>query len=196
MHNDRLVLGLKGTMSEAEPHVIRQRLRGGLQHKAARGELRQGLPVGFSYDEEGRLRLAADEAVRRAIAEVFTLLAELGSARQVMLRLIEQNRQLPRRRPRDPQVRWASPSYPAIHHLLTNPCYAGAYVFGRTRVERRVQDGRVREMIRELAPEEWAVCIPEHHDGFITWEQYLENRTRLRENWHAPRGEAGGALRE
>lgn len=196
MHNDRLVLGLKGTMSEAELHVIRQRLQGGLLHKAARGELRQGLPVGFSYDHDGRLRITADEAVRRAIAEVFALFAELGSARQVMLRFIEQNRQLPRRRCGEPRVRWAPPSYGAIHDLLTNPCYAGAYVFGRTRVERRVQDGRVCKAIRELAPEEWAVCIPEHHEGFITWERYLENRARLRANWHAPRGEAGGALRE
>lgn len=196
MHNDRLVLGLKGTMSEAELHVIRQRLQGGLQHKAARGELRQGPPVGYGYDPDGRLRIAADEAVRRAIAEVFALFAELGSARQVMLRLLEQNRELPRQRPGDPRVTWTRPRYGAVHDLLTNPCYAGAYVFGRTRVERRVEEGRVHETIRELAPEEWAVCIPEHHEGFITWGRYLENRSRLRANWHAPRGEAGGALRE
>jgi len=98
MHNDRLVLGLKGTMSEAELHVIRSRLQGGLLHKASKGELRLGLPVGYDYDEDGRVVLAPDEQVRDAIAHVFARFDELGSARQVMLELIEEGRNLPRRR--------------------------------------------------------------------------------------------------
>lgn len=196
MHNDRLVLGLKGTMSEAELHVIRQRLQGGLLHKAAKGELRQGLPVGFDYDEDGRVRISPDEAVRGQIAEVFRLFEELGTARQVLLRLIENDRRIPRRRTGERRITWARPSYGAIHDFLTNPCYAGSYVFGRTRLQRRVEDGRVREQIKEVPPEEWIVCIPDHHEGFISFERYLENRARLRANWRAPRGDAGGAVRE
>jgi DNA invertase Pin-like site-specific DNA recombinase len=108
LHNDRLVLGLKGTMSEAELHVLRARLRGGSLHKAGKGELRLPLPAGLEYDETGRVRVTPDEAVADAIATVFSHFEELASARQVMLRLLGENRQLPRRATSDRRVRWAS----------------------------------------------------------------------------------------
>lgn len=196
LHNDRLVLGLKGTMSEAELHVIRSRLQGGLLHKASKGELRLGLPVGYDYEPDGRVVMTPDEQIQEAIASVFGRFEELGSARQVMLELIEEGRKLPRRRRGERGVRWAAPSYPAIHDFLTNPCYAGAYVFGRTRTERLVEDGKVRAVVREAPQDEWVVFIPEHHPGFITFERYLENRRRLRENFRPPRAEGGGAVRE
>jgi DNA invertase Pin-like site-specific DNA recombinase/predicted DNA-binding transcriptional regulator AlpA len=195
--NDRLVLGLKGTMSEAELHLIRSRLTAGLRHKAAKGELRQGLPVGFDYDEDDRVVLSADEAVREAITTVFRRFEELRSARQVVVALRGDGLLLPRRRNGHPRVFWAPASYPAVHDLLTNPCYAGAFVFGRTRTEKRVDDaGRVVARVKVLPREEWAVLIPDHHPGFISWEQYERNTAVLRANWHPPRGEGGGAARE
>src|SRR6476660_1959503 len=136
--NDRLVLGLKGTMSEAELHLIRSRLTAGLKHKAAKGQLRQGLPVGLDYDEDDKVVLCADEAVRGAITTVFRRFDELGSARQVLIRLREDGVLLPRRRNGAKRIFWAQATYPAVHDLLTNPAYAGAFVFGRTRTEKRV----------------------------------------------------------
>src|SRR6185312_9753266 len=143
--NDRLVLGLKGTMSEAELHLIRSRLTAGLKHKAARGQLRQGLPVGLDYDADDRVIITPDEAVREAIATVFRRFDELGSARQVLLSLREDGLLLPRRRNGCPRISWAPATYPAIHDFLSNPAYAGAFVFGRTRTEKRVDPatGRV-----------------------------------------------------
>jgi DNA invertase Pin-like site-specific DNA recombinase len=196
LHNDRLVLGLKGTMSEAELHVLRSRLRGGILHKAAKGELRLPLPAGYEYDDQGHVRITPDEAVVDAVAIVFASFEELSSARQVLLRLLEEGRELPRRRTGARRVRWARPTYKAIPEILTNPCYAGAYAFGRKRTERRVQDGVVTERQRRAPREQWLVCLPDHHPGFISFERYLANQERPRVNWRPPRGEGGGAARE
>ena len=125
--NDRLLLGLKGTMSEAELHLIRARLDGGLRNKAARGELRLALPVGLDRDEDGRIVLCADEQVRHAIERVFVLWRRLGSARQVVMELIAEGQKLPRRTVGQRRIRWARASYGAVHDFLTNPAYAGAF---------------------------------------------------------------------
>lgn len=196
LHNDRLVLGLKGTMSEAELHVLKARLRGGSLHKAGKGQLRLPLPAGYEYDEQGLVRITADEAVADAIGTVFAHFEALSSARQVMLRLQAEDRKLPRQASTDRQVRWARPTYKAIHEILTNPCYAGAYTYGRKRVERRVKDGQVSERVRRAPREQWHVCLPDHHPGYITFERYETNQQRLRANWRPPRGEGGGAARE
>ena len=195
--NDRLVLGLKGTMSEAELHLIRHRLTAGLRHKAAKGELRQGLPVGFVYGEDGRVILDPDESVRAAIETVFTRFDELGSARQVMLSLIEDNVSLPRRPAGARRISWARPSYPAIHDFLTNPAYAGAFVFGRTRTEKRLdENGRLVTRTKEVPRDEWEVLICDHHPGYVSWERYVAVQDQLRANWRPPRGHGGGAVRE
>ena len=195
--NDRLVLGLKGTMSEAELHLIRHRLTAGLLHKAAKGELRQGLPIGFIYDHEDRVVLDPDEAVIESIATVFRRFDELGSARQVMLSLLEDNVLIPRRPTGARRITWRPASYPAIHDFLTNPTYAGAFVFGRTRQEKRLDgNGRLVTRTRELPREEWAVLIPDHHPGFVSWERYERIQDALRANWRAPRGHGGGPVRE
>jgi DNA invertase Pin-like site-specific DNA recombinase len=195
--NDRLVLGLKGTMSEAELHLIRHRLTAGLRHKAAKGELRQGVPVGFVYDEDDRVVLDPNEAVVEAIATVFRRFDELGSARQVMLSLQQDNVLVPRRSSGSRRVSWAGATYPAIHDFLTNPAYAGAFVFGRTRTEKRVDaDGRLVTRTRLVPREEWSVLIPDHHPGFVSWERYTTIQDELRANWRAPRGHGGGAVRE
>jgi DNA invertase Pin-like site-specific DNA recombinase len=195
--NDRLVLGLKGTMSEAELHLIRHRLTAGLKHKAAKGELRQGLPVGFVHDEDGRIELDPNEAVREGIATVLRLFDEVGSARQVMLTMRGDGLLIPRRPTGSRRVTWVPATYPAIHDFLTNPNYAGAFVFGRTRTEKRLDaQGKLVVRTRLLPREEWEVLIPDHHPGYVTWERWERIQDELRGNWRPPRGHAGGAVRE
>src|SRR4249920_4200581 len=131
LFNDRLLLGLKGTMSEAELHVLRARLNGGIRNKAARGELRRGLPTGFVWGEQdGEVLLHPDEAVTGAIRCVFERFAELGSVRRVWLWLRSEGLSFPAQYNYGAQIRWGAPTYTAIHHILTSPVYAGAYVYG------------------------------------------------------------------
>jgi DNA invertase Pin-like site-specific DNA recombinase len=191
--NDRLLLGLKGTMSEAELHLIRARLDGGLRNKAQRGELRLALPVGLDRDEDDRIVLCPDEEVRHAIERVFCLWRQLGSARQVVMELIAEGQKLPRRTVGQRRIRWARASYGAVHDFLTNPAYAGTFAFGKKRQEKRLgPDGRILVKTIELPVEEWSVCLPDHHPGYVSWDEYLVTRARLRANVR-PRGEGGGA---
>ena len=195
--NDRLLLGLKGTMSEVELHLIRSRLTGGLWEAARRGELRTHLPVGYEHDRSGTIELSPDEAVRETVGLVFAKFAELGSARQVVAYLREQGMPLPHRDRAEGKVIWRPATFAPVHRILTNPIYAGVYAYGRSKTERRLDEqGRlkIRQVLRPLG--DWAVLIENHHAGFISYETYLANRGRLRNNWHAPRGEAGGAVRE
>ncbi len=195
--NDRLVLGLKGTMSEAELHLIRHRLTAGLRHKAAKGELRQGLPVGLVYDEGDRVVMDPNEAVVEAIATVFRRFDELGSARQVMLSLRGDGVVIPRRPSGAKRVSWAPATYPAIHDFLTNPSYAGAFVFGRTRTEKRLDaNGKLVSSTRPVPRQEWSVLIADHHPGFVSWERFERTQDQLRANWRPPRGQGGGGVRE
>lgn len=198
LFNDRLVLGLKGTMSEAELHIIRARLDGGIRNKAARGELRRGLPVGFVWgDQDGEVLFHPDAAVTGAIRTVFDRFAELGSARQVWLWFRSQGLSFPLQSNTLSDIRWVTPTYTAIHGVLTNPVYAGAYVYGKTRCERYVDDqGTLKKRIRHLPITEWAVLLPEHHPGFINWETYEANQVRIDSNVHPKPNQAGGALRE
>ncbi|HYQ91314.1 MAG TPA: recombinase family protein [Candidatus Competibacteraceae bacterium] len=198
LFNDRLVLGLKGTMSEAELHLLRARLDGGIRHKAARGELRRGLPIGFVWGEEdGEVRFHPDAAVVAAIRTVFERFAELGSARRVWLWFHAEGLHLPLRFHQTDEIRWTPPTYTAIHHILTNPVYAGAYCYGKTRRERYVDaQGQIKQRIRRLPPAEWAVLIPDHHPGYIEWATYEANQARLDSNTHPQPHQGGGALRE
>jgi DNA invertase Pin-like site-specific DNA recombinase len=197
LHNDRLLLGLKGTMSEAELHVLRTRMREGALHKVAKGQLRIQLPTGYDYDELGQVRITPDEAVADAIATVFAYFDQLSSARQVMLRLVAEGRRLPRRRSTDRHVRWAPASYRSVHDILTNPCYAGVYAYGRKRLRRTVEDGVVRERLVLATREEWHAFLPDHHSGYITLERWEANQERLRANVLTPGGYGSpGAPRE
>jgi DNA invertase Pin-like site-specific DNA recombinase len=198
LFNDRLVLGLKGTMSEAELHVLRARLNGGIRNKAARGELRRGLPVGLIWGEaDGEVLLHPDEAVSGAIRTVFERFAEMGSARQVWLWFRQQGLRFPLQSNTLPEMRWITPSYTKIHEVLSNPVYAGAYVYGKTRDERYVDDtGRVRKRVRHLPRSEWSVVIRDHHRGFIDWQTFEANQLRLAQNTHPRPHQAGGAVRE
>jgi DNA invertase Pin-like site-specific DNA recombinase len=196
-YSDRLVLGLKGTISEAELHLIKGRLIAGMRHKAAKGELRVALAAGLEYDPAGQPVLCADEAVREAIATVFRRFTELGSARQVMLSMHDDGLELPRRRA-GARIEWASASYGAVIGVLTNPCYAGAFAFGRTRNARQAGgQGRPGRSVRRPVPmDQWEVLITGHHPGYLTWEEYLGNQQKLHANCSAPAGQAGGAVRE
>ena len=196
--NDRLVLGLKGTMSETELHVLRARLDGGIRNKAARGELRRGLPVGFIWGErDGDMRFHPDQAVTGAIRTIFERFAESGSVRQVWLWFQSQKLSFPLQSHGLPEIRWVSATYHAIHTVLTHPVYAGAYVYGRTRRERFVDEaGRIRQRSRRVPRSEWGVLIPNHHEGFIRWDTYEANRARIAANIRPQAHEGGGPVRE
>ena len=198
LFNDRLLLGLKGTMSEAELHVLRARLNGGIRNKAARGALRRGLPVGFVWgDEDGEVRFHPDEAVITAIRTVFAKFAETGSARRVWLWFRSERLSFPLQMHQGDALRWVDASYTAIHHVLTNPVYAGAYTYGKTRTETVLDaSGARRKRIRHLPRSEWQVLIPDHHPGFIDWQTYESNQARIGQNTRPGPHNAGGAVRE
>lgn len=196
--NDRLLLGLKGTMSEAELHVLRARLDGGIRNKAARGELRRGLPVGLVWGEDdGEVLLHPDEAIRGAIAVIFERFTELGSARQVWLWLRREGLRFPLRTSTLAEIRWVVPSYHQVHGVLTNPVYAGAYAYGKTRRERYVDEhGQPRTRIRHLPRADWTVLIWEHHPGYVDRETFEANQQRIARNTRPRAHEPGGAVRE
>jgi DNA invertase Pin-like site-specific DNA recombinase len=196
--NDRLLLGLKGTMSEAELHVLRARLEGGIRNKAARGELRRGLPVGVVWGEaDGEIARDPDEAVAGAIATNFERFAELGSVRQVWLWMRREGVQFPMRRFPHADIQWITPTYHQIHSVLENPVYAGAYAYGKTRRERYIdQDGQPRQRMRRLPQAEWGVLLWEHHRGYIDKPTFEANRERIAANTRPRAHQPGGAVRE
>ena len=196
--NDRLLLGLKGTMSEAELHVLRARLNGGIRNKAARGELRRGLPVGLVWGEEdGEILLDPDEATRGAIATIFERFTELGSVRQVWLWMRGEGVRFPQRRFPHGEIKWVVPTYHQVHSVLENPVYAGAYAYGKTRRERFIDEhGAPRTRMRRLPQAEWSVLIWDHHPGFIDKATFDANRERIARNTRPRAHQAGGAVRE
>jgi DNA invertase Pin-like site-specific DNA recombinase/predicted DNA-binding transcriptional regulator AlpA len=201
LFNDRLLLGLKGTMSEAELHILRARLDGGIRNKAARGELRRGLPVGFVWGEsDGEVLFHPDEAVTGAIRTVFERFAEFGSARRVWLWFRSEGLSFPLQQAPAGQpgpIRWVTPTYTALHHILTNPVYAGSYAYGKSRCERYVDEhGVVKKRMRHLPIEQWSVLIPDHHPGFIDWATFQANQARLDSNTRPQPHQSGGAVRE
>lgn len=183
--NDRLLLGLKGTMSEAELHLLSARLRGGILNKARRGELAIPLPVGLVRDDEGRVRLDPDIQVRESLRLLFETFRRAGSACAVVRHFRHQRLQFPRRLRGGAgkgRLVWGELSHSRALQILHNPLYAGAYVFGRTRTHKGA-DGT--ERTRKLPREEWDTVIRQAHEGYISWEVYEANQRRLRENAQA-----------
>jgi DNA invertase Pin-like site-specific DNA recombinase len=182
--NDQLVLGVKGQLAQAELHVMAVRLQGAKRHAAERGELHFPLPVGLIYDAEGQTIIDPDEEVRAAIADVFKAFIQTGSAYGVVG--IFKNRRFPRRAYGGAwagELRWGRLTHSRAIGVLSNPSYAGAYVFGRYRSRRVLcPDGTITTKTVELPRSEWAIVIHDHHEGYISWEQFLSNEQRLAAN--------------
>jgi len=196
--NDRLLLGLKGTFSELELSIFRQRSREALRLKAARGELYMLVAIGYRRGADDRLEQDPDRRVREALSLVFRKFSDIGSVRQLALWLRQEGIDLPVAvyGPQGRAVQWRPPRYHMVHRLLTNPIYAGAYVFGRTGSRVRLEGGRkviVRGFVRRR--EEWEVLIRDHHDGYISWEEYDRNQKIIAGNANMKGTMVAGSVR-
>lgn len=178
--NDRLLLGLKGTMSEAELHVLNARLRGGILNKVRRGEYRCALPTGFVYDEAGNVVLDPDAQIRETIAYFFETFARAGSACQTVKAFRNEGLCIPARLREQETTVFRPLSASAALRMLNNPRYAGAYAYGR-RSYRRSAEGKTRVQSKRQV-DDWLACIPGAHPGYITWERYQENLRILESN--------------
>jgi len=196
--NDRLLLGLKGSMSEYELSLMRQRGLAARDAKAARGELRFTLPPGYCWSEAGRIEIDPDEHVAETIRLILRRFRELGSARQVFLWAHEAGVRLPvvRRNLTLCRVEWRAPAYHSVMQILLNPIYAGAYAFGRRGDRTSVVEGRARKTSgHRRARSAWNVLIRDHHEGYLTWAEFEENQVLLRENAHMQKRAARKAAR-
>jgi len=183
--NDRLLLGLKGTMSEYELSLMRQRGLVSRNAKAQRGEFRFMLPPGFCWGETGKVEKDPDEHVQEAVRLVFTRFRELGSARQVFLWLRDADIKMPvvRRNVQVYKLVWKAPAYHTVVQILHNPFYAGVYAFGRNGQRTQVVDGRARKANGYKRPrEEWSAFLRDNHEGYISWQEFEENERVLLEN--------------
>ena len=179
--NDRLILGLKGTFSEAELHVIKSRMRGGIINKARRGELKMPMPVGLMYDHQQRVVMDPDQQVQKSISHIFHLYQQTGSAIGVVKLFREQGLLFPRRMRNGPekgQLIWGPLVHSRVLQILHNPWYAGAFAFGRSQTCKKINGKKEH---RKLPQDQWHTLIPDAHPGYITWEQYQDNQRRLRE---------------
>lgn len=180
--NDRLLLGLKGAMSEAELHVLKARLRGGILNKVRRGEYRCALPTGFVYNEAGDVVFHPDSQVRETIAYFFETFSRVGSAHQTVKVFRDENLRFPSRlRSHDMEVIFQPLNAWAAMRTLKNPRYAGVYAYGQRRYRRTATGVKVQRN-RECC--DWFACIPNAHPGYITWERYQENLRLLENNGH------------
>jgi DNA invertase Pin-like site-specific DNA recombinase len=183
--NDRLLLGLKGTMSEAELHFIRARLQGGILSKARRGELPMALPVGLVSDPAGKVVLDPDRGVQDALRHLFQTFQRTGSARAVVYAFHRDRLLFPsriRKGPRKGELAWNELTHWRVLRTLHNPRYAGAFVYGQRRT-RKTADGRTTT--RQLPREQWITLIPDAHPGYLTWEQFEHNQKLLAANAYA-----------
>ncbi|MGW4985701.1 recombinase family protein [Streptomyces mirabilis] len=181
--NDRLVLGLKSTMSEAELHILAGRLHGARKAAAERGDLRLPLPVGLLHDSDGHIVIDPDEEVRTAVADVFSLFDQHGSALGVVQAFA--GRRFPRRDTGvwEGRLGWGRLTHGRAVAVLKNPAYAGAYAYGRDRSVRRVRpDGTVTTSVTRRPRDQWPVLITEHHEGYISWPRYLQIEAKLAAN--------------
>ena len=196
--NDRLLLGWKGTFSELELSIFRQRSREALRLKAARGELYMLVAIGYRRGADDRLEQDPDRRIREALSLVFRKFSDIGSVRQLALWLRQEGIDLPVAvyGPQGRAVQWRPPRYHMVDRLLTNPIYAGAYVFGRTGSRVRLEGGRkviVRGFVRRR--EEWEVLIRDHHDGYISWEEYDRNQKIIAGNANMKGTMVAGSVR-
>jgi DNA invertase Pin-like site-specific DNA recombinase len=191
--NDRLLLGLKGSLNEYELDLLRQRSVEARHEKARRGELLVAAPIGFVKTEDQRLEKDPDRRVREAILLVFRKFEELGAARQTLLWFLEEGLQLPTRR-QNGETTWKRPTYATIYRILTHPAYGGAYAYGKTESASAYQAGSSRKVRRRRPKERWLALIPHAHEGYITWERFEQIQRTLAANVPGA-GEPGAAKR-
>jgi DNA invertase Pin-like site-specific DNA recombinase len=201
-YNDRLLLGFKGTMSEAELHWLRARLLGGKLEKAQQGTLRVKLPTGLVYDPAGQVVRDPDEAVQHALRLVFDLFADSRSALAVVQHFATHRLLIPTRHwggTHDGEVVWEPLRHGRVLGILHNPAYAGAYVYGRTHTRTHLLPGaapRIKGRTRPVAPADWAIVRRDAHPGYLSWEQFLRNQQHLDDNRTFRPEERRGAVRE
>jgi len=196
--NDRLLLGMKGTMSEMELSILRQRAHEALKQKARRGELFTTVAVGYVRGGSDRIEKDPDLRVREGLALVFHKFAELQSVRQVHVWFRQEGIALPavRHGSQDRRLEWKAPVYNTIHHILTNPVYAGAYAYGRSASKVGIENGRKR-IIRGFRVErpDWQVLIHDHHEGYIGWDAFERNQRLISDNANGKSWASRGAVR-
>src|SRR5208283_678014 len=184
--NDRLLLGLKGTMSEAELHVLHARMRGGLLHKARRGELAIALPIGFIYSDTGEVVLDPDQQVRESVRLLFATFRRTGSVSATVREFHAQGLNFPGRPvcgPRKEQLVWGPLELSRARYALRNPRYAGAYVYGQHRCRKKVDGTGYHN--QAVSAEQWHAFLKDAHPGYITWEEHEDILRRLAENSQA-----------
>jgi excisionase family DNA binding protein len=197
--NDRLLLGMKGTMSEMEASVFRQRSVEAMRQKARRGELHLTVAVGYVKTDDDRIEKDPDRRVQDGILLVFRKFAELQSVRQVLLWFTEENVLVPavvQGRGKRP-IEWKSPVYHTLHHMLTNPVYAGSYAFGRRGTRVTIEGGRKRVMRDTLRRnwKDWEVLIHDHHEGYIDWTEFERNQHLIADNANGKSYMGRGSIR-
>jgi DNA invertase Pin-like site-specific DNA recombinase len=196
--NDRLLLGLKGTMSEAELTWMRLRLWGARVTKARRGELRLAPPIGYEWDDAARrYRLDPDETIQRAVRLIFDRFRLEGTLSAVARYFARQGLDMPSHDMRTHERRWRKPSVALVASVLHNPVYAGAYVFGRSKAHRVLRDGKAYLQHDHPPQNAWVACLRDRHPAYITWDEYLANQQKLRDNYNrAESPDAHGAPRD
>lgn len=197
-YNDRLLLGLKGTMSEAELHILKQRMLQGRLNKAQRGELRFSLPIGYVCRPSGEICFDPDEQAQQVVRLIFRKFVELGTVHAVLRYLVKHQVQIgvrARSGLNKGELEWRRPKRSTLLSLLNHPAYAGAYTYGRKQVDLRKQKaGQSRTGLVMKPPEEWLVLIRDHHPAYISWEQYQNNLDQLKANQNHAR--ARGSTRK
>lgn len=196
--NDRLLLGVKGTLSEAELFTLRTRLYEGRWNKARKGRLKFTLPVGYVLASDGGWELDPDLQVRERLRYIFEAFGRLGVARRVVYELKRQGLELPTRSTSKESygsLVWKAPTLSAVIRILSNPVYTGTYAYGRWSYSGNPRSRKNGKVIgRPLPIEQWPVCLHDHHPAYLSWEQYVKNRQQLRQNWN--RDMSRGVARE
>jgi len=181
LSNDRLLLGLKGSLNEYELDLLRERSVQARREKARRGELIVMAPIGYRKTEEQSLEKDPDRRVQRAIRLVFEKFLQIGTVRQTLLWFLDQGLKLPARRPGS-ETYWRRPAYGNVYNILTNPVYGGAYAYGKSEVTSHYEGGQIRRGSRRKARDQWLALIPDSHEGYIDWSQFEQVQRMISEN--------------
>ncbi len=198
LSNDRLLLGLKGNLHVYELDILRQRGLEARERKASRGELVNNVPAGFTKNEYGQIQKDPNRRIQKSISRVFEKMFELGSSRQVLFWHKEHDILLPvtRANGRGWEVTWKTATDSIVHRILCNPIYAGVYAYGKRGVQREVKDGKITKSVRNRSIEDYEVLIPEHHEGYISFDEYKRIREMMKNNSFVKAGVVPGAPRE